>query len=312
MLRVAHILTPVDPTSSNRALTYALFWAERLGATVHAVRVHQAGGDSLPTAPLDIRPSEAVQHMAREHADQLSFLPSGPPPVQARCLHAPTEVHGLLHYAARHTIDLIVVAPDRNALDPSDLPSPQLSMLVQQAGQPLLLVRDRSPNTSGEEAITTRRLLAPVDFSQRAQCGLDCAAQVAALYDAPLDILHVLERPPYVALNAVDMLALSDATLPERRAQRRIRALLDRSPSPHAETHIHVAHGEPARTIASFAHTHHSDLVVLPSHGTAGSSRPVLGTVAQKLTRRLDTSLLLLKPFGASVESDSDRRAPTP
>jgi nucleotide-binding universal stress UspA family protein len=146
---------------------------------------------------------------------------------------------------------------------------------------------------------------------------LDYAVQIASLYGSSLDVLHVMERPPYVALNTVDMLSLSDATLPERRTERRIRAFLDRCQASPGETRIHVKHGEPAGAIDAFARSRRSDLVVLPTHGTSRPSQRPMGTVAGKLARRLDTSLLLIPSHAVSVAPSysgpsSSEEAPAP
>lgn len=302
MLRVAHILTPVDPASAtNPALAQALMWAEHLDATVHALEVREAEGDSLPSQPLEAQPSDAVREAVCAQANQLPFASPACRSARAMRMRAPTVAHGLMHYAARHPIDLIVVLPGHTAWERVGLPPHLLATLAQQSDQPLLMVQPPSLDAPGAGNLPIRRVLAPVDFSQHAQRGLDCATAVATLYDVPLDVLHVLERPPYVALNAIDLLSLSDATLPVRRAERRIQALLDRSPEAQAESTIHVKHGEPAHAIASFAQAHHSDLVIFSSHGSTGQAQHALGTVAQKLVRRLDTSLLLLKSFGAPI-----------
>lgn len=303
MLCVAHILTLVDPAAANPALGHALRWARSCNATVHALAVHVTEGDSLPKAA--IHPSDAVREVVRAHTEQAPLSV----PTRARCVAAPTIVQGLLHYADRHAIDLIVVPPGQDDWTPSGVPTHRLAALLTPT-RPVLLAR---PSPAGETA-PPPRLLAPIDFSRHAQGTLDYAARTASLYGASLDVLHVMERPPYVALNTVDMLSLSDATLPERRAERRLQALLDRSRAPLGEARLHVQHGEPAYTIDAFARSHQSTLVVLPTHGTSRPSQRPIGTVAGKLVRRLDTSFLLIPSHASALasspaDSNSDRDA---
>jgi len=295
MFRVTHILTLVDPAAANPALGHALRWARSYNATVHALAVHVTEGDSLPDAPLAIHPSDAVQEVVRAHADMAPH----PVSLRAQCMTAPTVVRGLLRYAERHAIDLIVVPPGQSEWTPSGVPTHRLAALLSPT-RPVLLAH---PSTGDDEIGSPRRLLAPIDFSRHAQGTLNHAAHVASLYDAPLDVLHVMERPPYVALNTVDMLSLSDATLPERRAERRLQALLDRCRTPLGDARLHVQHGEPAHTIDAFARSHRSGLVVLPTHGTSKPSQRPMGTVAGKLVRRLDTSLLLISSHASSMAS---------
>ena len=293
MLRVAHILILVDPAADNPALDHALRWAAAYDATVHALAVHMTEGDALPNVPPAIRPSEPVRDVVRSHSEgEYASLT-----VHSRCVTAATVVRGLSQYTDRHAVDLVVVPPGPDEWASSGVSPRQLAQLVDQTACPVFLARPASAAAAPRRPM---RLLAPVDLSRHAEGMLDCTAQVAALYSASLDVLHVMERPPYVALNTVDMLSLSDATLPERRSERRLRALLDGCQTPLGETHIHVKHGEPASTIDAFARSRRSDLVVLPTHGTSRPSQRPMGTVASKLARRLDTSLLLIPSHAVS------------
>ncbi|NBB74124.1 MAG: universal stress protein [Bacteroidetes bacterium] len=280
MLRIANILVPVD--SADSALSQALFWGHRLQATVHVVETHVAGGDSVP-APPTARPSSAVRRRVQDVAQRMDLPLTN---LRAMDVDAPSLTQGALWYAAEHDIDLIVAA----------LPAHERFDLTRRTSLPVHIV--------GRAAAATqpiRRVLAPIDFSRHAQRSLTHARMLAALFDAPLHVLHVLERPPYVALNSTDMLALSDAKLPERRALRRAKTLLEDTDGPAVDVAFHIVHGDPAHEISSFADEPDSDLVVLSSHGSTGQSDHPLGTVADKLVRRLDASIFLVHSFGPSL-----------
>lgn len=184
---------------------------------------------------------------------------------------------------------------------------PPLAQLITQSALPLLVTRDPTADTA-----PFQRVLAPIDFSRHAQHGLAHAKLIAELYGATLDVLHVLERPPYVALNTMDLLALSDAQLPERRALRRARALLNNTTGPPFDARFHVTHGDPAQEITAFARNYENDLVVLSSHGSTGQSQHPVGTVAEKLIRRLDIPFFLVRSFGTSLVSPPDACLPDP
>lgn len=291
MLRIANILVPVD--SADSALSQALFWAHRLQASVHAVETHVAGGDSVP-APPAARPSAAVHRRVQALAHRMDLPLTD---VRAMDLDAPSLAQGALWYAAEHDIDLIVAA----------LPTHERIDLTRRTSLPVHIV-----GRATAAGRPFRRVLAPIDFSRHAKRSLAHARLLAALLDAPLHVLHVLERPPYVALNSTDMLALSDAKLPERRALRRAKTLLDATTGPPVDVQFHIAHGDPAHEIASFANEPDGDLVVLSSHGSTGQPDHPLGTVADKLIRRLDTSVLLVNSFGQSlVAPPSNSAAPS-
>lgn len=286
MLHVANILVPVDLSAPNPALSQALHWAHRLNAVVHAVEMRTVGGDALPTF-VSARPSDAVQRLVDDHVRRLKL----PASIAIRSMrqNVPSLAQGAAWYAAEHGIDLIVASPF----------SHEFVDMVRRMPLPMHIIG----STAAPTLSAFHRVLAPIDFSRHAQRALTHAKFLAALFDAPLHVLHVLERPPYVALNSTDMLALSDATLPERRAQRRATMLLDRAPGPSVDAHCHIAHGDPAHAIGAFVDERGHDVIVLSSHGSTGQAHHPLGTVTDKLVRRLDTSIFLIKSFGASLVS---------
>lgn len=284
MLHVANILVPVDLGVPNPALSQALHWAHRLKAVVHAIEMRPMGGDALPTF-VSARPSDAVQRMVDDHVRRLKL----PPGVGVRSMrqNVPSLAQGAAWYAAEHGIDLIIASPF----------SHEFTDMVRRIPLPMHVV-----DSSVTPALPAfHRVLVPIDFSRHAQRALAHARALAALFDAPLNVLHVLERPPYVALNSTDMLALSDAKLPERRARRRAAMLLDNAPGPSVDAHCHVTHGDPVQEIVSFVDGQGHDVIVLSSHGSTSRAHHPLGTVADKLVRRLDTSIFLIKSFGASL-----------
>ncbi len=295
MLHVTHVLTLVDPATPNPALSHAVFWTERHHATLHAVHVRTPEGDSLPSATFRYGPSEDVWDVVEPQVRR-GDLASDAAALRAGTMDAPSRAEGVLRYAQDHAIDLIVIAPQVEDKRLPVLRQYELADVIRRAPCLVLVV-------SGASVAFTpfQRLLAPVDLSRRAQEELAYAKELAALYGASLDVLHVLDRPRYVALSTTDMLALSDAKLPERTVLRRARALFDNAPGPSVDARFHVAHGSPTQQIAAFAERHGNDLLVLASHGSTGQPQHPLGTVAAKTLRRLALPVFLVKSFGLSL-----------
>jgi nucleotide-binding universal stress UspA family protein len=104
-------------------------------------------------------------------------------------------------------------------------------------------------------------VLCAVDLSSCSVPALSRAIELADVYGARLDVLHVLD--------AADT---ATALLKSRRddlllhLQQMVDGLLDRQISVHAS----VAHGAPTREVLSYLHEHKSDLLVIGS----SSSRP--------------------------------------
>jgi nucleotide-binding universal stress UspA family protein len=307
MLCTDRILTPVDwGAAEGPALTHALFLADALHATLDLVHVSPpASGDALPASAMATPAQSPDDRMRRTVASQIrrtSFPGADPhPTLHSAHIESDSVAAGLLDYIETNDIRLIVAGPnpDRGPVPP--LKSSVIAALIENAGVPILTV-----GAAGAlNAVRFRQILVPIDFSRASQCALKHAKALAALYDATLDILHIMDRPQYVALNATDMLALSDATLPERQTKRRLQTFVEETPGPSVTTRLHVAHGDAAAVIGSFANEHHSDLVVLSSHGQTRQREHPLGTVAGKLVRRLPQSMFIVNAFGPSLIADA-------
>ena len=60
-------------------------------------------------------------------------------------------------------------------------------------------------------------------------------------------------------------------------------------------THVVVEMGKPAETILDFAQRHNIDRIVMASHGRTGLGRWVYGSVADKVLRAADRTVVLVR-----------------
>ncbi len=121
-----------------------------------------------------------------------------------------------------------------------------------------------------------RRILFPVDFSERSIAAAPAVASFARHFHAGLTLLHVL--PP----RASDDLRL--------RAQEDLGAfgwpLFSGMNSCQA-----LVEGDPATEILGYAHDHKVDLIMMPTHGYGPFRRFLLGSVAEKVLRGADCAV---------------------
>lgn len=290
MLTADRILALIDPSvSAPRSLDQALLLADQCGATVHILPFpHQEPSPDLEAF------RDRIVRLADERMRHVGATPDITVPSTGFDLRPPmTEV--LLRYAQTHDIDLIVAdTPDDRGAIPA-LASAPVRALAEDSDVPLFVVGHRTESTP------FRRILAPTDFSDHARSALRHAQELAALYGASLDVLHVLERPQYVALNATDMLALGDATITQRKAQRRLDTLVADLEPPAVPVQTHLRHGDAADQICHFVDEHPVDLIVLSTHGVISRSHHRLGNVADKVLRRVTCPVFLIPAFGRSL-----------
>ena len=86
---------------------------------------------------------------------------------------------------------------------------------------------------------------------------------------------------------------------------KRIKPFAIRSVSARPEWHgvpvnVAVEMGKPAETILAFAEKHGIGRIVMSSHGRTGLGRWVFGSVADKVLRAANTTVVLVRPPGST------------
>lgn len=289
MLSFDHLLCLiVEAPPSSAALQQAVSLACSLGATLHVGRTESVSSDAVDKA----------LHAA-EGAVAGPSLPD--------CWDTADGPHGSLDalaaYVHDNEMDLVITdtPPDRGPIPL--LSVPHLQRLVTRLDCSVLVVAQQTPLPTPE------RILVPTDLSPATRPALEHALALAAPGHTTIDLLHVLETVPYVALNRMDRLSLSHTSFPERRARRQMTAFLDDHDAPDIPVEFHVEYGDPADQIGRFLNHHPTDLLILPAHGAHASSDAPLGPVADRVLRRVACPLLLLRP---TPEADAATPPPTP
>lgn len=145
-----------------------------------------------------------------------------------------------------------------------------------------------------------RRILVPVDFSERSVPALRYALDIAKEMGARVDVVHVWEPPAYVAPDMMVSLAEEDGdrTIAElarteisKEMQRLLEELNERGDG-GVKGRLEV--GAVPKTIINLANSGEYDLVVIATHGRTGISRLVLGSVAEQVVRSAECPVLTL------------------
>lgn len=142
------------------------------------------------------------------------------------------------------------------------------------------------------EPAAIERILFPTDFSPFAAQALRHALALAQKFKARLKVVYVIPQ----------MLRLSDSAYtaepwlitPEARRQveQDMREFLQPLREARLDHEVEIGEGEPWQEILTMAHQMSADLVVMGTHGRSGLERLFLGSVAEKLIRRLPCPVL--------------------
>ncbi|MFQ5651910.1 MAG: universal stress protein [bacterium] len=138
-------------------------------------------------------------------------------------------------------------------------------------------------------------ILCPVDFSEHSDQALKYATFLARTHDAKLTVLHVIEH-----LHGFDhymILALTPQEINEKmehEARIQLESSVDRiNGGAKVETDVRV--GKAFVEIIKKAKEDNIDLKVIGSHGRSGLAHTLIGSVAEKVTRKAPCPVLVVK-----------------
>jgi nucleotide-binding universal stress UspA family protein len=304
MLVIKNILFPTDfSESANYALVHALSLAARYRADLHLFHVvnvyddpHQQG-HHFPTqdeieklvqerSTADFVTRDVVNawkniHVTRQQERGLTIAPA------------------VLEYTDEHDIDLIVMGTHgRRGLGHLLLGS-VAEEIVRLSPCPVLTVRGKK---NGSQIAAIKRILVPVDFSGHAQRALAHAAELARMYGAELQLLHVIEEIMHPAFYVSGRTSIFEF-MPEIEAEstKRIQGMIDAIVGKDIHASMYLREGHPTQEIVNFVEHEHSDLVVIATHGLTGIEHFLLGSITEKVVRLSPAPVLTVKGFGKSL-----------
>ena len=141
----------------------------------------------------------------------------------------------------------------------------------------------------------TQRILCPVDFSPASREALATASTLARQTGATLYIVHV-ERSP-LAFSPGMSGNFPNPADPESH-------LLWQTAPTSADVRFEHALllGDPPTEILRYAADHDVQLIVMGTEGRSGISRLVMGSVAEAVSRRAETPVMMVKPQAVQAQ----------
>lgn len=308
MLAINDVLIARDFSSvSDRAVRYALDLAARTGATLHvfyAEVLHEAPSpngdtdrspaDDFPAFRADLKerkilPAEAVESVQVKEVRRRDVSP-GP---------------AILNYASEADVDLIALGTHGRRGPSRILLGSVAEEVVRRADRPVLTVRGDENDHAQPHPQDVDRILVPVDFSDHSRAALRTAKAWATLYDASLDVLHVVAEALHPTFYAGGVESIYDMEPNiEEKVQDRLDAFVAETGGPDVELRPHVRVGNASSDIVEFADEQGIDLVTMSTHGRTGLDRFLLGSVAEKIVRHARCPVITQKAFGHSLRNE--------
>lgn len=298
MIQLKKILFPTDfSPSAAQAFDHALYLAHKYGAELHLLHVHVPHEED-PYNPSHHFPDDAgiTAELERVLADQPGAAAERQLPVVRKVERREiSPAPAIVEYAEEEDVDLIVMGTHGRRGVRHLLAGSVTEEVVRLAPCAVLSVRaagTRRPLSA------TQHVLAPVDFSDDSKEALLVARNVAANYQADLQVLHVWENVLHPAFYNMGAKSIKDLQ-PDitERTEKALRDLVHsfESRSRAVDVSYHTVEGHAAREIVRFAADQATDIIVIATHGLTGLDHFLLGSVAEKVVRRAPCPVLVVK-----------------
>jgi len=291
------VLTPTDfSAASIYSLHYAIGVCREMGATLTLVHV-------VPTLfPADSSHIGALVEEKRLVKDAKLFLEN------FREKQIPEKIggtnviltgspwHEITELAASGKFDLIVIGTHgHTALKHLWLGS-TAENVVRHAPSPVLTVREQpfAVFMPGENPIRARKVLVPTDFSELSHKAVEKAVELAQRFGAKIDLVHVLEPPPYPEFGYVHV-PMKEGALRKMAEDHFEKLRKDIPPLADLIDYTPVRTGNAPYEIVQAARQLNSDLIVIGTHGRTGLKRLALGSTAEKVVRHAHCPVLVLR-----------------
>ncbi len=299
------ILTPLDGSQlAELTLPSVELMAARLGSEITVLHVDKTAEDSsrnIHQSYLD-KTIEGIKSGIQKYRKGQE---TGEIKVQAvNVVGDPAEV--IVDYADKNDIRLIIMATHgRSGLTRWMLGS-VAERVVRATHKPVLLVRVRRPrdDVSPGHFPSKGTLLVCLDGSPESECILPHAEELATrLRNLELVLFEALPTGHFTVIpGGYDKVA----HLEEQMAVDRVAAedylgrIVDGLKKKGIDARFEVRFGNDAEEIILFADELRADAVAMSTHGRSGIARWALGSVADRVLRRGNTPLLLVRPHGKS------------
>jgi nucleotide-binding universal stress UspA family protein len=147
--------------------------------------------------------------------------------------------------------------------------------------------------------MTFKHLLVPLDGSHLAEAALPPAISLAHLLQAPVTLVHVIERHAPEEVHGERHLTDSDE------ARTYLEEVAARFPPDiHVESHVHTSEvSDVARSIVEHVGELDSDLIVMCTHGRGGLRSWLFGSIAQQVLSLGTSPVLLVQPDKSDITS---------
>ena len=294
-----HILIPHDFSAcSKQAMAFAIEMAAHTGAELHILHVEVIHSEGV--LPEDAHKTKAqilhdhlkkeIQQCALEQDLYVSDINA----IRYVVLRNISASAAIIQYCTDYNIDLVVMGTHgRKGLSRSLLGS-VAEEVVRLAPATVLTVREQERVSPLSDQL--ERIVVPVDFSEFSGAALHYTKELAASFNATLDVIHVIEERLHPAFYNTGVFSIYDIEPRiESKILEELKAFYSNTTGPEVKAGFTILYGNPAKEILHRLETQQADILVISTHGLTGVKRALLGSVAERLVREAPCPVITLK-----------------
>ncbi len=295
---VKHILVPLDGSSlAECVLPHVVAMAHATGAEVTLLQALERKGKQAESPAIDplnwhMLKSESVSYLSEIRA-RLKTVDLEPNQVIVEGKAA----EQIIEYAHHTDVDLIILGSHGK----SGLSKWNISNVVQKvlmgAYTPTLIVRAFQPAVEDIGGLSYKRVLVPLDGSQRAECVLPWVRTMADFHHCKLLLAHVVSKPEVprrVPLTEEESELVNRLTeLNKMQGERYLEDVKSRVSS-EVDTYIRIHHNT-AVALHQLVDEEDVDLVLLTAHGYSGEIKWPYGGVVLNFIAYGTTPLMIFQ-----------------
>lgn len=203
----------------------------------------------------------------------------------------------VVEFSRAHDVQLVIVSSHGQSGLSGWNVSSVVQKIIQRAHTSIMIVRAYQPTSTDMTGLRYRRLLLPVDGSQRAECILPVASTLARTHEAQILLAHVIQPPamPRRTRPTREDVELADRIV-ERNRTEMIPYLneLQSQLSGKVEVRMLVS-DQPAIALHELADQEKMDLILLSAHGYSALTQWPFGSVVSSFITYGTTPLLIVQ-----------------
>jgi len=168
-----------------------------------------------------------------------------------------------------------------------------------------------------------RRILCPIDFSERSIAAIEAASELATHFNAELCILHVVYPTPTMPLapepvplvgpgpwEAAPSIEFDQSSYePEPTTKETFDDVMTQLTAKGLKFRLIAVPGKAPEEISAVARDEHADLIVMTTHGYTGLEHFLFGSIAEKTARETPCPVLIIRRSEKYVEEQEEGKS---